>query len=157
MESRPVLGKLLLALGVIGLIRLLPEILQSVRVTRDFALITTVDAVLAMATAAAGEGIWHGKAWAPRLAMRTAGVVLATSIAMGFLVVNTLQVSLLAAHPTVWGRLLYYTMALVLWPYGVRTLLHGAPVETWKSLARSFVLWLFLGIPLVLVVMAILR
>jgi hypothetical protein len=153
----PRLGKLLLALGGIGLIRLAPEVLQAQHVSRDFALILTVDAVLAFATAAAGEGLWHGKAWAARLSMRTAGVVLATSIGMGILVVNSLQVPLYAAHPTVWGRLIYYAMAMVLWPYAVRTLIVGAPSDSWRPLLRSFILWLFLGIPLILVVMAILR
>jgi len=147
----------LLALGIIGLIRLAPEVLQAHLVSRDFALILTVDAVLALATAAAGEGIWHGKAWAALLSMRTGGVVLATSIAMGILVVKDLQIPLSAAHPTVWGRLIYYAMAVVLWPFAVRTLILGAPSDSWKPLMRSFILWLFLGIPLILVVMAIVR
>ena len=157
MAPRPGLGKLLLALGVLGLIRLAPEVLQADRVSRDFALILTVDAVLALATAAAGEGLWRGKAWAPRLSMRTAGIVLATSIAMGILVVTTLQVPLYQAHPTVWGRLVYYAMAVVLWPYAVRALIVGAPSDSWRPLLRSFILWLFLGIPLTLAAMAILR
>lgn len=156
MAPQPRLGKLLLALGVIGLIRLLPEILQLSRISHDFALIVTMDAVLAFATAAAGEGLWHGKKWAPKLALRTAGVVLATSIGM-----VVLMVRYMAAHPGVdilgIARLLYYALAIALWPYGVRTVIVSAPEPSRKSMKVSFFLWLVFGIPLALVLMAVFR
>jgi hypothetical protein len=156
MAPLPRLGKLLLALGAIGLIRLLPEVLQLSRITRAFALIVTTDAVLAFATAAVGEGVWRGKKWAPKLAMRTAGVVLGTSIGM-----VALMVRFIVAHPGVdfvgLARLLYYALAIALWPYGVRKVIVSAPEPSRKSLKVRFMLWLVFGVPLVLIVMAVFR
>jgi hypothetical protein len=150
---QPRLGKLILALGLLGLTRLVPEMLEIPRGMRVYALVVTTDAVLALGTGVAGEGIWHGKTWAPKLALRTAGVVLGTSIITLVLIARfMLEYRLVDALGL--ARLLYCVLAVAFWPYGVRTLIVSAPAESRKSLTVSFFLWLVLGTLGVMVLLA---
>jgi len=151
------LGTLILILGCIGLVRLLPEVLQVSRSTRDYAAFVTMDAALALVTAASGEGLRHDKSWAPKLALRAAGVGLAMSIGMGAFIVSFMAEHGTFRDPLLVSRMLYYVLAVAFWPYGVRTLLRSAPEDSRKSLTISFILWLVFGAPLVVAVVAVFR
>jgi hypothetical protein len=152
----PRLGKIVLAIGIIGLVRLIPEMLQIPQNSRAYALIATMDAVLALATGAAGEGLWHGKSWAPKLALRTAAIVLGTSTIFVVLIVRFL-IEHRGLDALGLARLLYYVLVVAFWPYGVRTLIVAAPAESRKSLAFRFVLWLLFGTLGVLLLLAVFR
>ena len=155
MAPLPRLGKFILAFGIIGLIRLIPEMLQISRYSRGYAEIATMDAVLALATCAAGEGVWHRKPWAPKLALRTAAVVLGTSIlSLYFIVRFIIEHHWMDLFGIV--RLLYYGLAVSFWPYGVRALIVSAPPGSGKSRTVSFFLWLVFGTPMVLILVRLL-
>jgi hypothetical protein len=155
LTSLPRLGKLILALGIIGLLRLLPEALQASRIHRIYALVLTVDAVLAMGTAVAGEGLIRGKPWAPKLALRMAGVLLSTSVGLGAFIARTITANWSLAGVDILARMLYYVIALVFWPYGIRTLLLGAPPDARHSWKWNFIVSLLAGIPFALVVLVV--
>jgi len=116
----------------------------------------TVDAVLAIATGVAGEGLMRGKPWAPKLALRTAGVVLSTSIGVGILIARSLAENWSLFSASVLARMLYYVIALAFWPYGIRALFLAAPADAWRSWMWNFIIWLFGGIPLVLLLLVVL-
>ena len=156
MVALPRLGKFVLALGIIGLIRLLPEIYETGRIQRIYALLVTVDAILGVATGVAGEGLMRGKPWAPKLAISTAGVVLSTSLGLGFLIVRFSDAERDLLSVDILSRLLYYVMAVAFWPYAVRALILAAPPGAWRPLMRSFIIWLVAGLPLLFVVLLIL-
>jgi hypothetical protein len=156
LAPHPRLGKLLLAFGVLGLIRLLPEVLQVEKHAPMYAGLATLDGVLALLTGVAGEGVRHGKRWAPKLAMRTAGVTLAGSIGMGTLLVFWL-VDRQSLDEFAVGRLLYYALTIALWFYGISTLVVAVPEAGRRSLKVSFGLWFVLGFPLMAAVLVLFR
>src|SRR5688572_24768435 len=119
--QHPGLGKVMVALGLVGLVRLLPEILQIGRTSQYYAMLVTADAVLAVLTGAAGEGLWKGKPWAPRLALRTGGVLLATSLGLGLLMAPILVSPGGVLRLGILARLLYYAVSVAFWPYAVRS------------------------------------
>ena len=158
MAPLPRLGKFLLALGVIGLIRLIPEVLQISKVFHIHAMFFTIDAVLALMTAAAGEGLRHGKGWAPKLAMRAAGVMLSTSVGMMVFIVHWLtEHRFRMFDPHVVSRMLYYVLAVAFWPYAVRTVIVAAPEASRAALKASFIIWLILGIPAASILLVVFR
>src|SRR5262245_34579150 len=114
-----------------------------------YAVLVTADAILALLTGAAGEGIVKGKKWAPRLALRSAGVVLPTSLGMGILLWPALRDPFGQVQIGIASRLLYYGIAVLFWPYGVRALVIAAPEESRRSLILTFVAWLGVGVMLV--------
>jgi hypothetical protein len=157
LEPLPRLGKFLLALGGIGLIRLIPEMLQIGKYGQVYAALVTFDAGLALLTGAAGEGVWHGKSWARKLVTRTGGVALATSIGnSAFLVHRLIQVRVFA-DPILLERLLYFALCIALWPYAVRAVIAASPEKSRKSLKVSFYLWFALGFPLEGIFLAVFR
>jgi len=155
LAALPRLGKFVLALGIIGLVRMLPEALQASRFQRVYAVVMTVDAILAIATGVAGDGLMQGKPWAPKLALRTAGVVLSTSVGLGMFIVRTVAANWDLFDVGILSRMLYYVIAIVFWPYGVRTLIRAAPADAWRSWMLNFILWLVAGIPLALIVLLV--
>jgi hypothetical protein len=107
-------------------------------------MLITLDGVLALATAIAGEGLRRGKGWAPKVAICTAAIVVPTSIGVGLLMIRAFKdfgvMNLFLA------RGLYYIIVVAFWPFGVGTLIAAA--ESRKGLLPIFFVSLLLGVPL---------
>ncbi|MBI3855964.1 MAG: hypothetical protein HY293_09775 [Planctomycetes bacterium] len=120
-----------------------------------YSVLITLDAILALMTGASGEGLSKGGDGAPRMALRAAGVTLATSLGWGIHLARELARLLNESGGVLdWifiPRLLFYAVAVAFWPYGVRALIVAAPPECRKGLWLTFGAWLALGAVLALI------
>lgn len=142
------LGKFLLVLGFLGLLRLLPEIFgMGTGHGTVYAFLVTLDAVLALLTGASGEGLWKGKDWAPKLALQAGGTILPISIGWGIPLVRQVMLN---PHPgynvLLLPRVLFYAVSVGVWPYAIRSLIVNAPPERRRSLWLAWIAWLVVGV-----------
>jgi hypothetical protein len=114
---------------MIGLVRLVPE-MMALGNKRLYLLVAGIDLILALLTLTAASGLRRGKAWGPGVALRAAGLVLATSLGWGIL----LAPEVLHDNTLLIPRVLFYVIAIALWPCAIWTFVKAASPESRKSL-----------------------
>jgi hypothetical protein len=143
------LGGFLIALGAIGFVRLLPEMVVALKDSWKavYWLIAGIDVVISILSILAGRGLRKRSAWAPKVTSWVAGLMLTTSVGLGWLILDEVlkhlrwNRSLDLSDAALIPRLLFYLIALAFWPYGLRVMFRGVPSDsrksTWVSLASS--------------------
>jgi len=138
-----------LALGVIGLVRLIPELHELQSSKTVYWIVVVLDTVLSAMTISAGQGLRRGSPWAPRLALWATGLVLTTSLGWGVLltpeVVRGLEYYRSSYNWVLVPRLLFYMIAIVFIPYAFWVIVASAPKESRKSYRLTFGSSLFVG------------
>jgi hypothetical protein len=137
------LGGLLLALGCIGVLRLVPEVLQLRGVQPIYWWIVGMDLVLALSLMGAGAGLRRGSGWAARAALSSAGPLLITSIGWGIILGSEVGTAYLngwtsSNNRVLISRLAFYVLAVALCPYASWRILGASPAESRRSLRIVF-------------------
>jgi len=134
----PRLGLFLIILGIVGIVRFIPE---GIGIRKDgngdalYGFIAGMDVFLASITLAAGVGLRKGKAWAPGTAMFVSGPILATSIGMGCIILPDYLVDLVGMQLDpkelyLTPRLIFYLVSVLFWPYAVLRIRAGTSSES---------------------------
>ena len=150
MASLPRLGLLILALGILGMLRVIPEMISIRGANRLYWIVVVLDLMLAVMTVLAGAGVRRGDPRAPRMALLAAGVVVSTSIGWGVILAPEVA-SAFSGRPqhsntlVLMPRLLFYLIAVLFWPYATRAIVQSAEPELRKSLGASLAASLVVG------------
>jgi hypothetical protein len=141
--DRARLGTFILALGSIDIVRLIPEAVRNLPIGTTHLIVLGLDLLLGVGMIAAGQALRRGKTWATSAGMGMAGAVTANSVAWSIVVVPFLlgkldQAGVDASDFDLVPRLLFYAMAIVLWPYGARILLRCSPPGSRRKLLALF-------------------
>ena len=132
------LGVLLIGLGTLWILHYGPEGILWSKARTIYWLTLVVDLFFAGMLVTAGLGLRRERGWAPKLAVRSAGVVFVMSV-VWLILLGPLVVPEVKASPTgkIWNvmpRILTYLVAIALCPYVVRVLLKEAPAPSRKAL-----------------------
>jgi hypothetical protein len=143
------LGRFLIALGVAGVLRLIPEAVSfGVRGQSTYVRILAMDAVLGILTLVGGWGLIRGRVWGIHTAVSAGGSMLVNSIAWGILLYPEIHHDWLewqngnAPLNRVAGfgaRMLFYAVTTCFWPLGLRILMRGPINVSQESHTTSWI------------------
>jgi hypothetical protein len=148
-------GRCIVALGIIGIVRVIPEMLQLSRTRPLYWMVAILDVAFAVLMILAGEGLRREKDWGSRWAPRVAGLVLGTSLGWGVLLTSDILRNFAALHGQ-WmilaPRLFFYLIAIAFLPYGARVMIRSAS----SDMRRSRMIGLAEGMTLGIILMGVL-
>lgn len=143
------LGWLVLLAGLLGLVRLVPELYKGRHLVESphYWRIVTADIAVALLTTAAGTGIILGRPWAARLGVAAGAAALIDGAfvfaLMAPILLRQLHVGLYSQLMFYAPRLLHYAVLLLFWPGALGLLLRdaaGAGERRWLWLGASSLL-----------------
>jgi hypothetical protein len=140
------LGRWITAIGVVGLVRLVPEVMQIGSTNNTYSQILIVDMGGALFAIMAGVALWREAGWSPSAAVSAGGALLMNSVVLFLLLGSEVWdhwksgSRSLGQGKVLAPRLLFHAIMIGFWPYAFRVLIKAA--EAAPTRLRNLWIWL---------------